>query len=121
MRFTRWTNPMLPQTLHTATLLFYISAVFGVLFGTAFSLLGLIIVVADTLSGLGIANSYKWGYKLAVAAAALGLLPYVLLLASDGLGQLFSLPVLIGLVFPVALFALVVHPMSREHQRIWFE
>lgn len=37
MRFTRWINPMLPQTLHIATILFYINAVFGVLFGLAFS------------------------------------------------------------------------------------
>jgi hypothetical protein len=26
----------------------------------------------------------------------------------------------IGLLFEIALFALVVHPQSRDYQRIWF-
>jgi hypothetical protein len=121
MRFTRWLNPMLPQTLQIAVMLFYINAVFGVLFGTAFSLIGLAIVIGDALSGLGIANSFKWGYKLGVVMAFVGLLPFALVLAADGLGALFSLPMLINLVFPVALVALLLHPMSRDYQRIWFE
>ena len=32
-----------------------------------------------------------------------------------------SMTFLLSLVFPVALFALLVHPHSRGHQRIWFE
>jgi len=27
---------------------------------------------------------------------------------------------LLTALFPVALFALLVHPMSREYQKIWF-
>jgi hypothetical protein len=121
MRFTRWLNPMLPQTLQIAVMLFYINAVFGVLFGAAFTLLGLAIVIGDGLAGLAIANSYKWGYKLGVVMGFVGLLPFLLVVIYDGLGALFSLAMIINLVFPVALVALLLHPMSRDYQRIWFE
>lgn len=112
---------MLPQTLHIATILFYINAVFGVLFGLAFSPIGLVLVIGFALSGLGLANSLKWGYKLAVVMAFLGLLPSLLYVASEGIGALFDGLFLFNLIFPVALVALVVHPMSRDHQRVWFE
>ena len=34
---------------------------------------------------------------------------------------LFDLQFLIHIVFPVALFCALIHPESREHQRIWFD
>ena len=34
---------------------------------------------------------------------------------------LFNLTYLILIVFPVALFCALIHPESREHQRIWFD
>jgi len=116
MKFTRWTNPMLPQTLHIATFLFYISAVFDVLYGLAFTPIGLVLTAAKVASGLGIANGVRWGYQLAVVTSALGAALAVWLLVQAGLG-----PALINVIFPVALFALVIHPMSRDYQKIWFE
>jgi uncharacterized membrane protein (DUF2068 family) len=120
METRRWTNPTQPQTLQIAVLLLYINAVFGVLFGAVFTLPGLILVVAQAASGFGIANERKWGYWLGVAAAAFGLLPFALIIASDGVGSIFNIALLINLVFPAALFALLLHPMSRDYQRIWF-
>ena len=34
---------------------------------------------------------------------------------------LFNLRYLLLIVFPVALLIALVHPESREHQRIWFD
>jgi hypothetical protein len=35
-------------------------------------------------------------------------------------GSILSLGFIIAMLFPVALFALLLHPMSRDYQRIWF-
>ena len=82
--------------------------------------LGLLLVVGQAAGGFGIANERKWGYWLAVAVATLGLLPFVLAILDDGVSAIFSLSFLISLLFPAALFALLLHPMSRDYQRIWF-
>lgn len=120
MRFTRWTNHSLPQTLQIAVFLFYIDAVFGLLYGAAYSLIGFAVLAGGVLSGLGIANEHRWGYRLGLVIAALGLVPFALIAAQDGLGDLLTFRVLLSLVFPVALFVALVHPLSRSHQRIWF-
>ena len=31
-----------------------------------------------------------------------------------------SIALLVNAMFPVALFALLLHPQSRDYQRIWF-
>lgn len=100
----------------------YIRAAFAALFGYIFAWfpLGLIVVVAMVAGGYGIANERKWGYRLAVAVSVLALVPYVLVLAVDGLGALFDLNIIIFAMFPIAQFALLVHPQSRDYQRIWF-
>jgi uncharacterized membrane protein (DUF2068 family) len=120
METRRWTNPTQPQTLQIAVFLLYINAVFGVLFGQIFNGIGLILVIAQAAAGFGIANERKWGYWLGVLAAAVGLLPFVLYVASNGVGSIFSISLLINVLFPAALFALLLHPMSRDYQRIWF-
>lgn len=121
MRFTRWLNPNLPQMLQIAVFLLYFDAVFGVLRGSIFNVpLGTLIVVGAALGGLGVANELKWGYKLAVAVSALGLLPFLLIAAYDGVGEILDPTVLLAAVFPVAQFALLVHPQSRSYQKIWF-
>ena len=120
MESRRWVNPSQPQTLYIATILLYMSAVFGLLFGALASLLGLAIAVGEVAGGYGVANERRWGYRLAVAVAALGLLPFVLFAVDEGITELLDPPVLISLVFPVALFALLIHPQSREYQKVWF-
>lgn len=121
MRFNRWQNPSLPQTLQIAVLLLYISAAFGVLFGAVFSLLGLVIVGGSVLAGLGMANMQRWGYYLGVVVSVLGVLPYVLIVAAGRAGDLFGVSILISMIFDVARLALLLHPESRSYQRIWFE
>ena len=121
METRRWTNPGQPQTLQIAVFLLYINAAFGVLFGEIFSPLGLVIVVGQAVAGFGIANEKRWAYWLGVGVAALALLPYIFLIAADGVGAIFNISLLISLLFPVALFALLLHPMSRDYQRVWFK
>ncbi len=121
METRRWTNPSQPQTLQIAVFLLYFRAFFGVLEG----LLGgaplrAVIGVGLAAAAYGIANEKRWGYALGVAVSALGLLPFVVLVFGGGLGDLLNVGVLLSLVFPVAQFALLLHPMSREYQRIWF-
>jgi hypothetical protein len=120
METRRWTNPSQPQTLYMATFLLYIEAALNVVFGAAFSPIGLILVAGEVAGAFFIANEKRWGYYLAVAIAVLGLLPFVLAIATGGLTTIFSPTLLLAALFPVALFALLVHPMSREYQKIWF-
>ncbi len=117
METRRWTNPTQPQTLQIAVFLFYISAVFSVL---GFNLFSWALAIGEAASGFGIANEKKWGYWLGVAIASLGLLPGALYIFHNGVGSMFNILFLLSIMFPVALFALLLHPMSRDYQRIWF-
>ena len=121
----RFVNPSQPQTLYSATFLLYFNAAFGLLFGSSplffFGFLpGLVLTLGMAAGGYGIANEKRWGYYLGVGTAGLSLVPFAAYVVSNGLGSLFQLALLMSLVFPVALFVLLVHPMSRQYQRIWF-
>ena len=70
--------------------------------------------------GFGIANEKKWGYWVAVLTAAAELALFLPTIVDDGVGAIFNIGLLLQLIFPVALFALLLHPMSRDYQRIWF-
>jgi hypothetical protein len=120
METRRWTNPSQPQTLVMAVYLLYIRAALGALFGAIFSLLGLAIIAGMVAAGYGIANERKWGYWLGVGVSVVALLPYAIVVMDQGLGRLFDLDIIIGAMIPIAQLALLIHPQSREHQRIWF-
>ena len=115
----RFFNPSQPQTLQTAVLLCYLSAVFGLIFGVVASsaILALFIIIGLAAGGYGIANEKRWGYAVAVAGAVFQV---VMLLAVFGADVLTSTAI-INLMFDGALVALLLHPMSREYQRIWFK
>lgn len=120
METQRWINQTQPQTLVIAVFLMYFDAAFavlGVLFGTFIGLVTLV-ELSGIAAGWGIANERKWGYWLGIGIAAFGLLPYVLYLM--GGGDIFNANP-IGLLFAIAKFALLVHPQSRDYQRIWFK
>ena len=108
----QWTNPSQPQTLQIAVFLLYMNAVFAVLFGGLGSVYGLMIIAGGVAGGFGIAQEKRWGYGVALAVA---LLPFVLIIAGKAL-----ITGVIGLMFDIALVALLLHPQSREYQRIWF-
>jgi hypothetical protein len=114
----RFFNPAQPQTLQIAVLLLYLNAALDLLF--SFGLLGifgLVIIVGMAAGGYGIANEQKWGYILAVAVA----ITRVALLVAFAGANVLEFPLIITLLFDGALVALLVHPESRDYQRIWFK
>jgi hypothetical protein len=116
METRRWINQGQPQTLQIAVFLFYFNAVFSVLgFLTGGGPISALIAAGYVGAGYGIANERKPGYYLAVAMA---ILPFVVQLAL-GINPLGG--DLISLMFEVALVALLVHPQSRDYERIWFK
>ncbi len=119
MQTRRWLNQSQPQTLVIAVMLMYLDAVFlALLGGGLFSLIGLILIAGYVGAGYGIANEQKWGYYLGVAIAVLGLLPFLWDLL--GGGSLLGGAGALDLLFAIAKFALLVHPMSRQYVKIWF-
>ena len=118
METRRWINQSQPQTLVIATFLLYFNAailLFNMLSFRSVDGLFVAIVAGSVGAGYGIANERKWGYYLGVVMA---LVPFILrLLYGGGLigGDM------INFLFEVALVALLVHPQSRDYERIWFK
>ena len=139
----KWFDRTQPQTLQIATFLLYFNAFFALLalfeerdylgylrerFGIGI-LIGLGVVAANVLGGFLMANERKLGYKLALVAA---FAPFVLRFwaysdIENRLGGSVSIwdkltgNDTIGFIFEIALCALLLHPQSRNHQRIWFK
>lgn len=143
----RWFNPTLPQTLQIAVFLLYFNAFFAALnlitiLLERWGVVGIIIkallagtIYLEVAGGLGVSEERKKGYRLALMAAfapfairfLLGvrqLLDSTAQLIGYDLGDVIK-DTLIGtsiiqLIFEVALVALLLHPQSKEHQRMWF-
>lgn len=120
----RFLNPAQPQTLQIAVFLLYANAIIPLAFFllrlTGLALIDLIIIPAGFAGAYGIANERKWGYGLGLAVAILPFIP----LALDVFGGrplAFGPAGLLSLMFMIALVALLVHPQSRDYQRIWFK
>lgn len=144
MRFTRWWNPSLPQTLVISVMLLYVNAVMSLIvilnigFGgsgylflplalfrsnvdvndlaNSFGLISLVAGLVYGFAGLGIANGEKLGWKVGVGVSAGAVILPVL---AVGPGIITS-PYIISLIFDVALLVALLHPQSRNYQRIWF-
>ena len=141
----RWINQGQPQTMQIAVFLLYANAVFTAILGSdsdGFIFLGLVKVglspsnLLEQLCTIGLAAGYaiggyltanerKWGYRTAIVASALPLAGVLLLLVLPSMNGIprFTLGdfSLVSLLFDVALFALLVHPQSRDYERIWFK
>lgn len=120
MESPRWFDRSLPQTLQIATILLYMNAVFTILFSSKTPLI-LLPAVAEAVGAYGMANSKKWGYILAVVGAifpVLILLFYVIAYRINLISLILAEPLTI--MFEAALIALLLHPQSREHQKLWF-
>ena len=142
LNIRKWTDRLQPQTLQIATFLLYINGFFAfvsVLDKTDYLgyfryrwgvgiLVGLFVVAANIFGGFLMANDRKSGYWLAIVAA---FAPFALRYwalsdlenltgGSVSLWDKFTGGDTIGFIFEAALCALLVHPQSREHQRLWF-
>jgi hypothetical protein len=117
MSANRWLDRTQPQTLFMAVILLYINSVFYLLGVGLLKPVGLLIAAGGVAAGWGIANQKKWGYALGVIMAVL---PFIAMLVPGFLGVSFGVG-LVNLMFEIALLALLLHPQSREYQRIWFK
>lgn len=115
MQPRRWFNPSQPQTLQIAVALLYIDAFFTVLF-SGFGSFAIAVGAGFLAGAYGIANERRWGYGLGIMMA---FLPFVLRFLYNGASGILG-PDLINLAFEVALVVALLHPQSREYQRIWF-
>lgn len=131
MASRRYFNNAQPQTLQIALFLLYFHAAFGVLamvqnrvwpwdmfgtYGTTRQLYAVLQTarVAGAFAAYGIANERKWSYVMAVVVAVIPLAIYAVY--SD------KIPFdILTLMFEIALAALLLHPQSRDYQRIWFK
>ncbi|MDE0162088.1 MAG: hypothetical protein OXL98_10175 [Acidimicrobiaceae bacterium] len=116
-----WVNPRQPQTLYIAQLLMYFqggfSLVFAMLGARSLGIYTLTIAVGKVMAAFGIANERRWGYRLGVVVAVMPLALLLLLAVADTPRWLWADA--IGLLFDIALVALLLHPMSRDYQRHW--
>ncbi|HVF33481.1 MAG TPA: hypothetical protein VM933_10650 [Acidimicrobiales bacterium] len=107
METQRFVNPSHPQTLVIGTYLLYFDAFFTALSAFRFGVPFLFLIAAGAaVAGWGIANDKRWAYWLGIVVS--------------GFGVLVNLGNILGLMFAVAQAALLLHPMSREYQKIWF-
>lgn len=143
----RWFNPTLPQTLQIAVFLLYFNAFFAALdlltillerwglFGIIIKVLLAGTIYLEIAGGLGVSEERKKGYRLAVLAA---FAPFAMnfLLAMrqfvDSSAQYFGYNLgdvvkdtlmgsgIIQFIFEAALVALLLHPQSKDHQKLWF-
>ncbi len=114
----RWTNQSQPQTMQIAVFLLYADAAFSLFYmlvGFVTPAYALPVAAGGVAAGFGIANEKKWGYGLGVAMAVV---PLLLRFAFGGVGAVGR--DLVSLLFEIVLVALLLHPQSREYQRIWF-
>lgn len=133
----KWFDRTQPQTLQIATWLLYINAFFGlvdlidtngwlgvarVVHGGIGLLVGIAIVAAYIAGAFLMANERKIGYVLAVVAAFSPFLLRFWLLSDTDASLLDKVTGgrTLSFIFEVALCALLLHPQSRDHQRIWF-
>jgi hypothetical protein len=132
LQHMRWFDRSQPQTLQMVVILLYLHVVFSLLGGTySYFPWGLLATAASFAGAFGTANDKRWGYYSAFAAA---ILPFVFrLVAWKGFilvnGKIHEINIVdkitgrsvLNLIFEVALVALVLHPDSRNYQRIWFK
>ena len=116
-----WVNRRQPQTLYIAQLLMYfqggLSLLFAMLGARSLGVYTLTIAVGKLMAAFGIANERRWGYKLGVVVAVVPVALLLLLAVTDTPRWLWADA--FGLLFDIALVALLLHPMSRDYQRYW--
>ena len=135
--FRRWFDRMAPQTLQIATMLLYLNGFFALIGfmdrsdwvgyarvdkGGVGAVVGLAVIASFILGGLLMANDRRWGWRLGLFAAFSPFLLRCWILSDSrfDMWDRISGGNTISLIFDVALCALLLHPQSREHQKLWY-
>jgi hypothetical protein len=122
METRRWVNQSQPQTLYMVTILLYFNAALSLLLGGALaSVIGLAYVIGQAAAGYGIANERRWGYVLGLVTVGIQLAFLALGVVLEGPDVIFSLGFIFAALWPVVMMVLLLHPQSRDYQRIWFK
>ncbi len=146
MNRIKWVNRSQPQTLYSAVLLSYFSAVFLLLGArvewqvaldifeaivslaagdrSAQNLADAVVPASVTLllggafvaGGIGTSSERRWGHWLCSSAAVYSAIATLWWGARFGL----ALGVFMRLMFDALLLVLLFHPISRSHRRVWF-
>jgi hypothetical protein len=116
----KWFDRSQPQTLQSAVLLSYFNAALALFYavislGTSSYLMPILLGAA--VGAIGIANEKKWGYWLCVGCATLYLLFWLALIV---VWHIFTFGIVLNVLFAVVLMVLLLHPMSRDYEKIWF-
>jgi hypothetical protein len=111
----KWFDSSQPQTLQIAVILLYINAVFAVIYALG-SQVFFLPMILEGAAAYGIANERRFGYVGGIILSGLFAFGAVALFVYYG-----GIGTLLNVVFSVALFVALVHPMSRDYQRIWFK
>lgn len=115
MEGRKWFDRTQPQTLQIAVIILYINAALAIIYALGASALYLPMIL-EGIAAYGIANEKRFGYIGGIVLSGLfALLAVAVLVLYGGLSSL------INVAFSVALFIALVHPMSRDYQRIWFK
>jgi hypothetical protein len=136
--YKKWFDRSQPQTLQIAIFLLYLNGFFALVSflegdadwvgyarvtkGLLGTLVGLGVIAAHVFGGLLMANSRKLGWRLGlVAAFSPVVLRFWILSGSNASLQekLFGFRI-ISFIFEAALVALLLHPQSREYEKVWY-
>jgi hypothetical protein len=122
MESRRALNPAMPTALVWGQLALYLSTTYAVGHGLAqlrFPGWEILIGCWALLGAYGVANERRWGWRVAVAAAVVSVLPAVdQFVRSPGIGIHPDFLVLV--VLPVFTVCCLAEPSARDFQRAWF-
>lgn len=131
----RWFDRMQPQTLQIATWLLYLNGLFLFIditdmsdvlgyYRWRYGALGVLIGIVTVLGHVGgawlMANDRRLGWRIAVAAAFAPFVLRIIGYSGAGLVDRITGGSTINALFEAALCALLLHPHSRQHQRVWY-
>jgi len=112
----KWIDPSQPQTLQAAVLFCYINTAIAFIYLLAFGATPSLLLIALGVSAFFIANERRWAYFVACGVAILFLgFQLVAFVFSHG-----AFGGILPLLFTIVLVVLLLHPQSREYQKIWF-
>ncbi|HMD45061.1 MAG TPA: hypothetical protein VKG43_02795 [Acidimicrobiales bacterium] len=115
MNDRKWIDPSQPQTLQAAVIFCYINAVLAVIYALA-GISPSLLLLALAVAAFFIANERRWAYWVAVVIAVV----YMVLQLVAFVTFSHSLFGVLPLLFSIVLVVLLLHPQSREYQKIWF-